>query len=77
MCHASAFMMMGYVLPPVMLDFSGERCASSVRGLSAMTRGELEAFLQATARASGAVVPARAPRPKPTKVGRAWRPSWS
>lgn len=70
-------MVMGYAFAtPLMIDCSGERCASNVRGLSAMTRGELEAFLQATARASGAVVPARARRPKPAAVGRTWRPSW-
>jgi hypothetical protein len=59
-----------------MFDLSAERCAKSVRGLSTMTRTELEAFLEATARASAAVVPARARRPKPAKVGRTWRPSW-
>lgn len=68
---------MGYALPPpVMIDLSGERCARSVRGLSAMTRSELEAFLQATARASACVIPARTRRPKPEKVRRTWRPSW-
>jgi hypothetical protein len=61
----------------VMIDLSGERCANSVRGLSSMTRSELEAFLQSTARASASVVPARAPRPKAAKVRRTWRPSWS
>jgi hypothetical protein len=71
-------MMTGYgITPPVMIDLSGERCAQSVRGLSAMTRSELEAFLQSTAQASASVVPARARRPKPAKVRRTWRPSWS
>jgi hypothetical protein len=70
-------MTIGYGLtPPLMIDLSGERCANSVRGLSAMTRAELEAFLQATARASASVVPARARRPKPAKVARSWRLSW-
>jgi hypothetical protein len=63
--------------PPVMIDLSGERCAASVRSLSSMTRSELESFLQSTARASASVVPARARRPKPAKVARTWRRSWS
>lgn len=71
-------MFIGHALTaPLMIDLSGERCASSVRGLSTMTRAELEAFLEATARASASVVPARAPRPKPVKLRRSWRPSWS
>jgi hypothetical protein len=62
--------------PPLMIDLSGERCAESVRGLSAMKRGELEAFLQATARASASVIVERARRPKPEKVRRSWRRGW-
>jgi hypothetical protein len=68
--------MNGRGFTPPMIDLSAERCANSVRGLSAMSRIELEAFLQSTARASGSVVPARARRPKPEKVRRTWRPSW-
>jgi hypothetical protein len=60
-----------------MIDLSGERCAKSVRALSTMTRSELEAFLESTARASASAVAARARRPKPEKVRRSWRPSWS
>ena len=56
----------------VMIDFSGERCARSVHGLSAMTRRELESFLETTARASASVVVVRARRPKPAKMVR-WR----
>jgi len=60
-----------------MIDLSGERCARSVHGLSSMTRGQLEAFLEATARASASVVVVRARRPKPEKVRRAgWRARW-
>jgi len=61
----------------LMFDLSAERCARSVRDLSTMTRAELEAFLVATARASASVVPERARRPKPPKVRRTWRRSWS
>lgn len=68
--------MFGRVVTPPMIDLSGDRCAESVRGLSAMSRTELEAFLHSIARASGSVVPVRAPRPKPEKVKRTWRPSW-
>ena len=76
MWHVSACMIGHGTTPPLMFDLSGERCAKSVRGLSSMTRSELEAFLQSTARASASVVPARARRPKPEKVRRTWRPSW-
>lgn len=70
-------MLMGHgITGRVMIDSSGEHCASSVRRLSTMTRSELHAFLEATARASAAVVPERARRPKPAKVRRNWRPSW-
>jgi hypothetical protein len=63
----------GYDLsPPLMIDLSAERCAQSVRRLAAMTRREVEVFLEATARASALVVPVRARRPKPTKYSR-WR----
>jgi hypothetical protein len=75
-CHAWA-RMNGHGFTPPMIDLSAERCADSVRGLSAMSRTELEAFLHSTARASASVVPVRAPRPKPAKVRRTWRPSWS
>jgi hypothetical protein len=68
---------MDCLLSPLMIDLSGERCARSVRALSTMTRGELEAFLTSTARASASVIVARARRPKPAKVRRGWRPSWS
>jgi len=60
----------------VMLDASGEPCARSVQRLSSMTRAELAAFLEATARASACVVPARAARPKPPKMKRSPRASW-
>jgi hypothetical protein len=63
-------------LAPLMFDLSADRCARSVRELSTLSRAELEAFLAATARASAAVVPARARRPKPAKVRRTWRASW-
>ena len=76
MWHASAWMFGHGLSYPLMFDLSGERCAKSVRRLSAMTRTELEAFLQSTARASASVVPARARRPKPAKVRRTWRASW-
>jgi hypothetical protein len=49
---------------PVMIDASAERCSQSVRALASMSRRELDAFLEATARASGAVVVARTMRPK-------------
>jgi len=63
--------------PPLIIDLSGERCAESVRGLDLrMKRGELEAFLQATARASASVIVERARRPKPEKVRRSWRRGW-
>jgi hypothetical protein len=55
---------------PVMLDFSGDRCARSVHGLSTLTRGQLEAFLRATARASAEVVVVAARRAKPERVRR-------
>lgn len=76
MWHAPACMFGHALTYPLMFDLSGERCAKSVRGLSTMTRSELEAFLQSTARASASVVPARARRPKPEKVRRTWRASW-
>lgn len=64
-------MMMGYgITPPVMIDFSGERCARSVYGLEAMTRSELENHLESTARASASVVLVRPRRPKPEKTPR-------
>lgn len=72
-------MMMGYGLtPPVMIDFSGERCARSVHGLSSMSRSELESHLESTARASASVVLVRARRPKPEKIPRTrrWRDRW-
>lgn len=62
--------------PPLMFDLSGERCARSVHGLSSMKRSELEAFLEATARASASVIVERAKRPKPEKVRRSWRRGW-
>jgi hypothetical protein len=62
--------MTGYLTPPVMIDLSADRCAKSVHCLSTMTRGELEAFLAATARASASVVLVRPRRPKPEKVRR-------
>jgi hypothetical protein len=59
--------------PPVMIDFSGERCAERVRLLSSMTRSELEAFLETTARASASVLLVRGPRPAREKVPRTRR----
>ena len=53
-----------------MIDLSAERCARSVRALASMSRRELEAFLEATARASGAVVVARTTRARGTAVPR-------
>ena len=44
---------------PVMIDFSGERCAKSVQSLSTMSRPELEAHLESTARASASIVVVR------------------
>jgi hypothetical protein len=70
-------MTMAYDLaPPVMIDFSGERCAESVRGLSMLSRGQLEAFLERTARASASVVLVKTKRPKPEKPRRRWRDHW-
>jgi hypothetical protein len=64
---------MAYLLvDPVMIDFSGERCAASVRSLSSMTRGQLEAHLESTARASASIVMVRL-RPKADKVPRTRR----
>jgi len=57
---------------PVMIDFSGERCANAVRSLSAMTRREIETHLESTARASAAIVMVRL-RPKPEKIPRTRR----
>lgn len=56
--------------PRVMIDVSGERCSKSVRALASMSRLELDAFLEATARASGAVLVQRAMRPKVAPVRR-------
>lgn len=56
--------------PPVMIDFSGERCARSVHGLSTMSRTQLETHLEATARASASVVLVRPRRPKPERTPR-------
>lgn len=51
---------MAYLLvDPPMIDFSGERCAASVRALSSMSRGQLEAHLEATARATASIVMVR------------------
>lgn len=58
---------------PLMIDFSGERCAKNVQQLSSMTRREIEAHLETTARACAAIVLVRAPRPKPEKVPRTRR----
>jgi hypothetical protein len=49
---------------PFMSYASPERSSHSVRALASMSRRELDAFLEATARASGAVVVARTMRPK-------------
>jgi hypothetical protein len=51
---------------PPMIDFSGERCAASVRSLSTMSRPQLEAHLESTARASASIVMVRL-RPKAEK----------
>lgn len=48
-----------WLVDPVMIDFSGERCAKSVRALSSMTRPQLEAHLQSTALASAGIVMVR------------------
>jgi hypothetical protein len=56
--------------PPVMIDASAERCSQSVRALASMSRRELDAFLEATARASGAVIVARTMRPKAKAIRR-------
>lgn len=76
---ASDSTMMGFQIapPPVMIDFSGERCARSVRELSTMSRGQLEAFLEETARASASVILVKTKRPKPEKPQRRrWRDHW-
>ena len=57
---------------PVMIDFSGERCAANVRSLSAMTRGQLEAHLETNARAAATIVMVRL-RAKPEKIPRTRR----
>ena len=65
------------LVPPLMIDLSAERCARSVHSLSAfsaLARRELEAFLEATARASASVVVVRAKRPCP--VRHAKTPRW-
>jgi hypothetical protein len=56
--------------PPLMLDFSGERCARSVLALATMTRNQLEMHLEQTAQASASVLVVRARRPKPEKIPR-------
>jgi len=61
---------MSHLHPRVMIDVSGERCSQSVRALASMSRRELDAFLEATARASGAVVVQRAMRPKALPIRR-------
>ena len=61
-----------WLVDPVMIDFSGERCAASVRKLSAMSRPELEAHLQSTARASASILMVRL-RPKAEKIPRTRR----
>jgi len=62
---------MSHVIHPrVMIDVSGERCSQSVRALATMSRRELDAFLEATARASGAVILQRAARQKAPPVRR-------
>jgi hypothetical protein len=55
-----------------MIDFSGERCAESVRALSSLTRREIENRLENTARASASIVMVRW-RPKPEKLPRTRR----
>lgn len=52
------------VVLPIHIDVSAERCSRSVRALATMTRVELVAHLEATARASASVLVARATRPK-------------
>jgi hypothetical protein len=59
-----------------MIDFSGERCERNVHGLSSMSRGELEAFLEATARASASVLLVQPRRPKPEKARNKRRRLW-
>jgi hypothetical protein len=54
----------------LMIDLSAERCSRSVRALASMSRSQLDAFLEATARASGAVLVARAARPQAKAIRR-------
>jgi hypothetical protein len=64
---------MAYLLvDPVMIDFSGERCAASVRSLSTMSRPQLEAHLETMARASASIVMVRL-RQKAEKIPRTRR----
>ncbi len=51
----------------VMIDFSGERCAKNVLGLSMMSWPELEAHLEDTAKASATAFVVMPRRPKPEK----------
>jgi hypothetical protein len=48
-----------WLVDPVIIDFSGERCAAAVRSLSSMTRPQIEAHLESTARASASIVMVR------------------
>jgi len=61
-----------WLVDPVMIDFSGERCAASVRSLSGMSRPQLEAHLASTAKASASIVMVRL-RPRVEKIPRTRR----
>jgi hypothetical protein len=72
MCHISVSRMAYLLVDPVMIDFSGERCAASVRSLSTMSRPQLEAHLETVARASASIVMVRL-RQKAEKLPRTRR----
>jgi hypothetical protein len=61
-----------WLVDPVIIDFSGERCAAAVRSLSSMSRPQLEAHLASTAQASASIVMVRL-RPKAEKLPRTRR----
>lgn len=61
-----------WLVDPVIIDFSGPRCEKSVRALSSMTRPQLEAHLETTAKASASIVMVRL-RPKAEKLPRTRR----
>lgn len=65
-CVMQSARMTMHLQPTVTIDFSGVLCAESVRSLSTMSREQLEAFLESTARASATAFVLR-PRTKPEK----------